>query len=932
MAGVLIAASDASAQLRQPTPFDTSAVTDTVRATPAGTDTVALDTAAADTLRRESDLDTSITYGAAEIRFLVPERRTMLTGNAWVKYKGMELDAHRIVVDWRRNLLRATVRYDTVYTDSTRSTIDSLAVIGLPTFKDGSQTIHGALMKINIRTKEGYVEDARTEYGIGFYRGRQVQKVSEDVLFVKDGYFTTSEQEPPDYKFTGDEMKMVWGEKVVGKPVVLRFGDVPVFGLPFGVFSIKRGRHSGLIVPTYGDDSRRGRHLKDLGYYWAASDYWDLTTTLDFYERSGVLLKSDLNYRDRHRFDGGVSGSVNNRTPSGGSGVRWDVTMRHNHDIDRYTKLRVNGTFVSSGSYYSEISDNANRRLDQRIRSNATLTHRWPESGSMSLNLTHTQNLATGENSQTLPNLSYTMDRIYLFPSATQRKREEKDLLYEPPEPRTPPGERNGPREREQDRWYNTISLSYNSRLENQREEGVDGPLDVTWRSGIEHSARLNAPQKLFRYFNVNPSIRYSEDWFNERRRWHLDENGNAYSTQERGFFQRRTFSGSVSATTKLYGYFPINRFTVQTVRHVLTPNLSFSYQPDFSDPIWGYYQSLERTVIDTSTGPIRDYYQSLERREIDTSTGETIHYSGEHDRYQGTLPGGTPRGKRLSLNMSLDNLFQMKRVRLNDEGEEVESKMDLFTYNLATSYNFAADSLHFSNLSASLRANPISGKTRLGPLERLNIDLSTTHSFYQYDIDANREVDRFYWEREDLSGLNLLRMTSFQTSSSFTLSGKSPFVRAPEEEEAAPDTAAGPPEPEEIRDQIRNRFRDPSERGMRDISGGKPWTISGSIRYNLSMNNPMQPRENLYIDGTISLNLTERWQFRYSTRVDLKTREVVTSNLSVHRDLKSWEASFRWSPKGIGQGFYLRIGIKAPMLRDVQVEQRRGQGALSQF
>jgi len=881
----------------------------------------AADSLATDTLTQveaqESDLDTSIVYSAEDILFRVPDRTTVLTGNASVEYKGMNLRAHKIEVDWNNDLMTAVPAFDTLYTDTTETEIDTIVVIGQPTFKDKSETLEGSLLKVNIKTRAGYVENGSTSYDVGIYHGEQIQKVSDEVLYVKDGYFTTSMEDPPDYKFTGNEMKMIVGDKVVGKPVVLRFGEVPVFALPFAVFSIQRGRRSGILIPTYGQGGSQGRNLTGFGYYWAASDYWDLESRLNFYEKTGLMLASTLIYRDRYTYNGAVSGSIDNRNV-GANG--WDLRVKHSQQFGPYTRLAVDGKFVSSGSYYDSYSYNENVRLNQRLNSNATFSHSWPDRGSsLSMNLSHEQDIATRENKQTLPNMSYRHGLIRFFPTERQKKSDDKGLLYEPPQPRLAPGERIEQRDRDDDeRWYNSMTMSYSNNLRNSRTEDLvstgtgDTELDETWRSGLRHSISFKAPQKVLKYINLNPSISYTEDWFLERRDWYIDDNGAAQSLQERGFFQRRTFNTSLNSTTKLYGYFPVNRWSINTFRHVVTPTVGLRFTPDFSDPEFGYYQQLERTLADTT-------YTENNDGLIDTSY--TTNYAYELDRYNGSVYGNTSRSRSLAMTFSLSNLFQMKRILLDTEGEEVEAKTDLFTYNLNTSYNFIADSLNFSDLGASFRANPISGKNPLGPLDQLSVDIQTTHSFYQYDLENNRRVNKFYWDNENLSGINLLRMTSFSTSSNFAITGTNPFAARKPIADVAPDTSTVR-DTENLRQEINDRFSDPSERFTG--SGSSPWRIGGSVRYRLSMENPMMPTESLFITANLSLKLTKRWSFTYSTSIDMLNNDVASSNLTVKRDLKSWEGLFRWSPQGINQGFYLRIGIKAPLLRDVQVEQRR--------
>jgi len=869
----------------------------------------------------KSDLDTSIVYSADRIGFNVLTRSSILKGHASIKYKDMFLQASNIEVDWNNNLMTATPTLDTIWTDTTKTEIDTIRVEGLPTFKQGSSNMVGDLMRVNMKTKQGYIEGGRTDYGDGFYIGQNIQKVTDDILFIKDGKYTTCDHDEPHFCFAGNEMMMMYKDKVVGKPVVLQFGDVPVAALPFAVFSVKSGRHSGILIPTYGDNGTQGRHLRNLGYYWAASDYWDMKNTIDFYEKTGFLLRTDLVYNKRNKFRGGVAGSINNQTINGIQNTRWDLRVRHDQDISDRTKIRVNGTFVSDGSYYQDNSLNANRRLDQKIQSNATMTHRFNSGASMSMNLNQEQNLATDENKQTLPNVSFNLGSKNLFPSKDKKRSSDKNLIYTPPEARLGRGER---REKEDDkeRWYNSITYRYSNRLQNQRTESretsgnIETPLVEEYRSGITHSVSLNAPQKVLKHFNLNPSVSYKEDWFNERKHYSIEDDGSFEENTERGFFQRRTFTTSLTTNTKFYGYFNINRGSLKVIRHVVTPSLSFSYKPDFSSTDWGYYQNSSRMV--------------REIEEIDgiDTTWVMNEYAFSKDRYTGSIFGGSGRGKSQTMSFSLGNLFQMKRVKYDEEGEEEEIKTDLFTYNLSSNYNFAKDSLNLGDLRGTLRASPISGQNKIGPLESLSFDFSTTHSFYQYDQETGKTINKYYSELG--RGANLIRLTNFSSNARFTLAGKSPFTRE-ERRDPAEEDSLDYEDADDVLREFDDRFRDPTE-NMSRSRGGSPWKLSGNFRYTMSMANPLRVTETIRLTGTATVKLTPKWNFQYTSGVDLHTRDITSSSLSVVRDLHCWEGRFTWNPRGIGQGFYLNISIKSPQLRDVKLEQKRGAGALSSY
>ena len=87
------------------------------------------------------------------------------------------------------------------------------------------------------------------------------------------------------------------------------------------------------------------------------------------------------------------------------------------------------------------------------------------------------------------------------------------------------------------------------------------------------------------------------------------------------GFKRRLTWSSSISASTKIYGLFPITIGSLNSLRHVITPSLSFTYRPDFSDPRFGgnlYFQKLE-------SGELYDYFNKTPVGA--TSTTETQTY-----------------------------------------------------------------------------------------------------------------------------------------------------------------------------------------------------------------------------------------------------------------------------------------------------------------
>ncbi len=905
---------------------------DTVRVDTSAGKNASVDSARADSTvlsdslkmeQKKSELDTVITYSADSVYFGVTKRITVLERNAVVIYKDMKLTAGRITVDWDNRLLTAEPLIDRVSREKVRGAAapkefifktpadtskpdsseaetvpennpeirtptgavetdssggenaamtDTVIQTGYPQFIQSGDEIVGSHMTYNLKTKRGYIIEGDTDYGEGYYRGDRIKRTSDDVLNVGEGYFTTCDLDTPHYRFYSKRMKLVVKDKVIAKPVVLYFGKVPVGAVPFAIFSSKSGRQSGLLIPSYGETAQQGRFFQDLGYYFAPSDYWDARATLDFYERKGILLDGGMQYKKRYSLNGSLRGAYTRFHEYGGSSRRWDLIFKHNQVVTPTANAMVDAQFTSDNNFYRDYSSNPLDRLERTLRSNATYRQSFPSfNGSMSLNLNHEKDLDANTSTTTLPRANFRLGQRSIFPQAEGQD----DLL-----------------------WYNKIYYSASSDYTNKRsrQKASGGGFLTREQNVLKNRYSLSTAQTLFLYFNLTPSLSVSQEVTDERKDYRYDQEADSIiTTPEDGVFVRHTFSMGAGLGTKLYGTFPGWSKKVVAFRHVMTPSISFSYQPDFSEEFWGYYQYLE----DNSGG-----IHKLDR------------FSGQY------LLGGTPSRRSATMGISLANLFQMKRLK----GEEAE-KLDLFTLNFGTGYNFTADSLNWSNLSTTFRADPIRG-TMVGPVRSMSIDLSTTHSPYATTRTGSL-LDRFYFERGNLERGKILRLTNLNLSAGFSFAPptKKKKEEKPEEEfiEMEEDTLSGDVDLPDVPDiQGSNRLG----RDMDFKPAEIPWDLRSNFRYSWTRNNPfIEATKTLWLENSLNVRLTTNWSVSYTNRVDLVQGNIVTSGFTFYRDMHCWEGRFIWNISGVGQGFFLKISVKSPGLRDLKVEKRRGQG-----
>ena len=808
-------------------------------------------------------LDTVVIYSARDsIVYSLSTRTMTLHGESDLKYRKQELKAAQVAINWDTATLRAEGAADS-----------SRRAPGEPVFNDAGEVYSGRVITYNFRTQKGRVVYGKTQIDQGYYGGEEIKKIGKDVLYVAGGKFTTCDSlDNPDYYFYSPKIKITTGDKVVAEPIYLYIADVPVFALPFGVFPSKGGRRSGFIAPAYGEDFRGGRFLNHFGYYFALSDYMDLATTVDWYTKGGWVLHGNYRYRLRYFFDGSLSASFTNRhfgesiDPSYSKQREYNINIQHHQEFSPTLRADANFTFLT-GSYYQATSTNLNDLLRQNVVSNATIYKSWEgTNNSLGINIYRDQNLQSGELNQQLPSVTFSHTQSFPFrPSPNGRGAELSPT--------------------ESQAWYELIGIGYTGRFLNQITKTLLTTIDTSGskryrtdsRYGAQHLVSINFTPKLG-HFNVTPFLSYTELWYPGRVEKRFDPaSGTVVEDKVNRFSMVRYFNGGLSASTKFYGIMQVEKFGISGFRHTVTPSLSFTYQPDFSKPFWGYYE----TYRDTS--------------------GNTIQYS----RYDETAFGGAPRGTQQALSFSITNLFEMKTLPADSAAEG--KKFQLIYLTLGSAYNFAADSMKLSPVSLSYR-------TSIGNL--LSIFGMTTLNPYVFDDAAGRRVNRFLWAERRVP----FEMTNFtlSLSTSFKGEGKSSPSAGAAPSEQLKDALQGVKEegiePEKPRSGTFGLF----DRGEPDIR--IPWSVSLGYDFSLSRDNPNQVFRSSNFRANLEFKLTENWRFSAGGSYDFIQRRVAAPNIHITRDLHCWEMLFDWVPSGPYSYYRLEIRLKAPQLQDIKV------------
>jgi lipopolysaccharide assembly outer membrane protein LptD (OstA) len=790
---------------------------------------------------KKGDIDTVINASSSDsLIFDIADREMYLYGSSEISYQKTDLTAANTKVNFESGEVEA----EGVPSDTSEKYINT------PVLKDKGETYEGFRMKFNFKTQRGFIATAQTENEGAYYTGTKIKKVDKDTYFIQDGIYTTCDKDDPDYYFYAPKMKVIQKQQVVAEWIWLFVGDVPFpVPLPFAVFPLESGRRSGIIPPVFGDDGTYGKYFARFGYFWAISDYMDWNLTGDYYTRGSYRANTRFRYAERYNFNGSIQGDYADlisglpTDADRNERIDWDLKWNHNQHLTPTMTFDANLEFASS-NYLSRNVTDLNQVLNNDITSNATFSKTWDESGnSLSASYSRVQHLQSGNINEILPNLTFTKSQSYPFKG--------KGI-----------GEQ---------KWYELFGYGYSGQFENKRDK-TDGHLNI--RGGFNHSISAGLSPKIG-YISVAPNFTYNEKWYNKRV---IYENGISPVTGNDTTFINdkheinfvRTFRTGLTASTKFYGIFPVNSFGINAIRHTVNPSITYSYNPDFSKPSWGYYDSYKDTA------------------------GKVVSY----DKFQREVFGGVGSGESQRITFSLGNIFEMKTQADPSDTTSKENKIQLLNLNASMNYNFAADSMKLSDLGLTFR-------TQVGDLFSFNG--STNFTPYDYTSTKSR-INRFLTSE----GKGFLRLTDFSFSLSTSLSG--------EKLKSAESNKNLQKEDQYQLGQNNNPY-DKGPYSEKDPDFTIPWDISLNYNFNLDRSIPSQSRvitNNL--SSTLDFNLTPKWKFTFTGSYDFISHQFGAPQIRISRDLHCWLMNFTWNPIGIVRGYRFEIRVKAPQLQDLKV------------
>jgi len=816
--------------------------------------------------QRKNGIDAPVHYTATDsMTYEGASGIAHLYGNANVKYEDMDLQSDQIYMSLDSSLVHATGSMDTTGTK-----------FGTPIFKMGSDTYETDTMAFNFKTKKGLVSNVYTEQEDGFMTSELSKRNSTGEMYLYHGRYTTCDEPHPDFYLAMSRAKVRPGKDVVFGPTYLVVADVPLpFAIPYGFFPFTKSYSSGFIMPTYGDETSRGFYLRDGGYYFAVNDKMDLKLIGEIYTKGSWGISAASNYRKRYRYSGSFLASYQNSVegeknmPDYSKTTSFKVQWSHRQDAkaNPYSQLSASVNFATTSYERNNLTSMYNpQALTQSTRTSSVS---WSTTfSSIGMNLSSTfnlnQNMRDSTIALTLPDLNISISRFYPF--------KRKHMVGK-------------------ERWYEKISMSYTGHLSNsittKEDKLMSSSLTKDWRNGMQHTIPISGNFTLFGYLNLNPSLNITDRMYTQKykRSWDIDNQRELVDTLQ-GFYNVYNWSFSMSASTKLYGFYIPNKKIfgekIQAVRHVLTPSVSFNYAPDFSASRYGFYETYQKTDAEGNVSMV------------------------EYSPYTGTLYGVPGKGKTGSISMDVSNNIEMK-VKSDDDSTGFKKLSIIDELGASMSYNMAAETRPWSDLSTRLRLKLTKSYT---------FNLNAVFATYAYEADSVG-ARPYIGNRTEYSHGRFGRFQGMSQNLSYTLDNKkvANFFKWLRGERVKKDDKDGKKDDYDTGvDTNLDIDMEAGKHGARKDNAGKaetdedgymkfsiPWSLSfgygitmrentsGDFNYN-SMRYPYKFTQNLNFSGNV--RLSDGWNISFSSGYDFENHKISMTTASLSRDLHCFNMS----------------------------------------
>lgn len=614
-----------------------------------------------------SFLKDKVKYDAKDSMLIDMEnQKAYLYNNAHVTYQDIKLEAGFIEIDFGKDLVYASGIKDSAGKDSQ-----------LPVFLQGKDKFTAGKIMYNFKTKKGKINEVITQQNDGFIHGRDFKKDTNNVCYVSHGKYTTCDLEHPHYYIGARKIKVIPDDKIVTGPACLYIADIPTsLCIPFGLFPNKKGRASGILIPSYGESSNQGFFLKEGGFYFGNSEKIDLALRGDIYSNGSYGFSANSNYNQRYRYNGGLnvkySVFITGDKELPNSITRNDFFIRWNHtqDAKSHPTSRFSANLNAGSSSYNKYNGApTSDYLTNTFSSNIAYSKTFVGTPfNFSANLRHTQNTQTKKIDASLPELALTMNRIYPLKSRSSTT----------------------------NKWYEKIGISASANARNDIS-AYDSTLFTNrtlqqMRNGLHFAVPISTSFNVLKVFTLTPAINLGSSVYFQTLHQHYDSNVNyVFQDTVNGIKMANDYNVSASLATHLYGDYFFKTKHLKQIRHVATPSISASYRPDYSQSQYGYYKYVD---------------------------GDENHTLPQYSIFQNGIYGSPAAGRSSLISFSLNNTLEAKIKQQSDSGVVFKKVSLIDNLGVSVAYNAAAKTNNWTNII-------LNGRTKL--FKKIDITAGTT-------------------------------------------------------------------------------------------------------------------------------------------------------------------------------------------------------------
>lgn len=787
-------------------------------------------------------------------------KKSILVGSAEVTYGDIKITADSIVFD----MVTSDV-YAVGVKDSTGQ------IVGKPVLDYGEESFESDTLKYNFQTGKAVVKNIITTQEEGLLHSSVAKMLDDGSSNLYKSTYSTCDADTPHFYIDLNKAKIYPGKKIISGPANLVFEGVPIpIYLPFGYFPIQtKQAESGLIIPRYNYEENRGFALTNGGFYFSASDYFDLSLQGSIYTNGTWLVDISSKYSKRYKYNGNFGFSYANNI-SGHKGLD-DYNKSSNYSLkwsySQDAKARPGSKFSANVNMSSSGYDKNNSYdVEEHITTTKTSSISYSKTFTgtpfnLTASMNHSQNSANKTVALNLPKIALTASRIYPF----KRKNHAGAS-----------------------KWYEDISLQYTANLANQINT-YDSLFFTSsslknMKNGFSHQVPLSIQFTPFKNFSITPSLTYKGVMYTQKQEqyWN-EETGTVDVDTLRGLYYGHAINPSLSIgyTPQIFGLYQfINpNAKVQAIRHVVKPSATFSYVP-FLDALSS------------------DMYHDVQYKD----NGDTREYS----IFEGGLYGTpTLSSKSATVNLGLTNVLEAKVLKSRDTTSTTEVVKLIDNFGITTSYNIFAD---------SMRWNPVNMTLRTTIAKKINVSASGKFSLYGLD-SLGRSVAKYQYTMNK----QLSRLTNMNASVSFSLSD---LLKGNKQSSSSSGSSTST-----STSSIGSRDNQDGESTETDDSGypefDMPWSMNVSYSFTYS-----KPKFDPVITQTISVNgnvtLTKNTTITYRSGYDITHKKLSATQLGITRNLHCWNMSVNWIPVGNLKSWSFLIRVNSSVLSDLKYERKK--------